>query len=43
MFLFILIVYFVWEVLKCSKLSHGFGLARNLEGGVVFIAVWMKA
>ncbi len=42
-FLFILIVYFEWEALKCSKLSHGFRLARNLEGSVVFIAVWMRA
>lgn len=35
--IFILIVYFEWE------LSHGFSLARNLGDSVVSIAVWMKA
>lgn len=36
------IVYYEWAVIKCSKVSHGFGLARNRGACVVFKAVWME-
>lgn len=42
-FLFIFIVYHEWEVIKCSKVSHGFGAAMNLGACVVFKAVCMEA
>lgn len=38
----IFIVYYEWAVIKCSKVSHGFGLARNRGACVVVKAVWME-
>lgn len=38
----IFVVYFVWEAFK-YKLSHGFGLARNLGASVLSISDWIKA